>query len=422
MMKPVTKSAGLLKRISKYQDRLLFSDLGLTFGDFSSMVEEEVQQLKDKQSSQVYTHLAPIHFSPQEIAKWSAMLVALLETEHLVCLKSLSDPYQFPSDCLEVLGAGLILKTSGSTSRPKLVYHPISNIALACERFYQFYGERTLTTWQLNLPLNHVGGLSLLLRALYFGLTLAINEDRRVLHPKAQAISLVPTQLSHFLSFSDCPLKDFEFILIGGAPTPQGLFDKATHLNVSYSYGLTESFAAVGGTPVGQPRPAAKFFPGIQGRLVAGRLELKGPGLLHSLLYCDSEGNYQTENYEDKFYPTQDLASLDGQEHFQILGRADQVIISGAEKIDVSEVEALINTHKQLEVSKVIGVPDPKWGEALALFISPYSQELANSLTQLLKSRLGPHYAPKYILPHHKVTHQGIKPSKKDFIAAVKAL
>ncbi len=383
------------------------------------MVKEQMELLAREQAAHVHTHPAPTAFKALEIAQWSAKLVALLETNHLVCLKAQTDPFDFPSESLAELSSGLILKTSGSTSRPKLVYHPITNIWAACERFYQFYQQSALTTWQLNLPLNHVGGLSLLFRALYFGLTVVISENRKLLHPKARAISLVPTQLASLLESSKEQLAQLEFILIGGAPAPRGLKEKALNLPVSYSYGLTESFAAIAGTHLYDPKHARLFAP-ISGRLNEGILELKGPGLLHSLFVWSADNGYQRISYQDQFYPTQDRALLREDGTIEIQGRADQVIISGGEKIDLAEVEALINERQELKVSRVIGIPDPKWGEALALFITPHSDALASELGELLRTTLGPHYAPKFILPFHKIKYDGIKPTREDFIAATK--
>lgn len=419
MMSAVNSPKTLLSIIDHHKDRVLFGDLDLTFRKFSLMVKEQIELLACERGAHVRTHPAPTVFKPKEIAQWSAKLIALLETNHLVCLKAQSDPFDFPSESLAELSSGLILKTSGSTSRPKLVYHPTANITAACDRFYQFYQQSALLTWQLNLPLNHVGGLSLLFRALHFGSTVVISEERKLLHPKARAISLVPTQLAGLLESSPEQLAQLEFILIGGAPAPRGLREKALNLPISYSYGLTESFAAIAGTPLNDPQHA-RLFPQISGRLNEGILELKGPGLLHSLFEWSADGEYQRKIYQDQFYPTQDRALLNKDGTIEIQGRADQVIISGGEKIDLAEVEALINEHQQLEVSRVMGIPDPKWGEALALFITPHSDALASELKELLRTQLGPHFAPKFILPFHEIKHSGIKPTREDFIAATR--
>ncbi len=409
----------LLDILRGHLDKPFFLDLNLTFSDFLREVQSrlELQITSAKKQEEIITLSAPLDFNPQRIYDWAINFVCALLQEKLICLKSEADPYIFANIDFKQLGPGLILKTSGSTSRPKLVYHPFENISKSCERFYQFYQEKILTTWQLNLPLNHVGGLSILLRSIYFGLPLVVNENRKHIHPRAKAISLVPTQLAHFLKASPNSLEALDFILIGGAPAPTGLRKLASNLQVSYSYGLTESFAAIGAAQSNDN--FAKFFPGIEAKLEGNRLFIKGPGLLHKLITTDEREELTYHNFNDQYYPTQDEAILSSEGQFQILGRADQVIISGGEKIDINEVENLINSHVQIEASKVLGAPDSKWGEALAIFISPYTDELAQEISDHLTKKLGPHYRPKIILNLAKVTYKGIKPTKENFLSTI---
>lgn len=403
--------------LNTHSEKIFFYDLSKSFGDFSRSVEGEMEEIRNKGEINEVVLSAPTKFNPELIYSWCTKLVAHLQLGHLICLKSESDPFEFPLFNNELINNGLILKTSGSTSRPKLVYHPCQNIFEATNRFFAFYGDLPKLTWQLNLPLNHVGGLSLFFRALIMGLPLVISEDRSKLHPKARAISLVPTQLSKLLSSeSKTQLMALEFIYIGGAPTPEGLKSQCSSLPISYSYGLTESFASVGATKIGD-RARAFFYPGIKAKLENGVLHLKGSGMLHALINVDS-----IIDYKDRFYETKDEARLWEDGSFEILGRSDQVIISGGEKIDLNEVEVFINKNPALRASKVMGVPHDKWGEALSLFISPYSHNLASELRDTLKSKLGPHYSPKYILNLDEVAHQGIKPTREDFIASTRPL
>lgn len=395
----------------QHASKIAFSDLDITFAEFGQDIQRVMASITHKNSSQLTTLPSPPSFEAREIYQWSCELLALLECGHKVALKSAADPYQFKAADFALLsGPGLILKTSGTSSTPKLVYHPLINAVAAAQRFESFYGELSRLTWQLNLPLHHVGGLSLLFRALTLGHPLVISADRSLIHPQAQAISLVPTQLVRHLENSGPQLSRLSLILIGGAPVSDELKARASTLPISYSYGLTESFAAIGATPVGAPG-RAYFFNGIQARLHAQLLELKGPGLLAGLV---KDGHYQ--DFNNQYYPTLDLARLLPDGSFEILGRSDQVIISGGEKIDLSEVETHLQKIKGLELLKAIGVPSIEWGEMLVIFAWPISESIKSAIADTLTQQLGPHYRPKFIFCYPQQTNHGIKLGKSDFI------
>lgn len=403
----------LLQIIKSHASRPLFEDVGVTFADFLNLIKKERELMGPSSSPSLVILNSPSSFETHIICSWSAKLIAHLSLGHLIALKSESDAYQFLKDdfaALSDLGAGFLLKTSGSTSSPKIVYHPLENAFAAARRFHEFYGEHALTTWQLNLPLHHVGGLSLLMRSLFFGRSLVSHSNRKEIHPQAQAISLVPTQLSYFLEHSPRRLESLKLILIGGASTPLGLRERAHDLCISYSYGLTESFAAIGGTRLASSDDRAFFFPGVQAKIEDHCLCLKGPGFLHSLI---KEG--KIIQYQNQYYSTQDRAILNSDQSFEILGRDDQVIISGAEKIDLSEVESVVSKMSEIEAARAIGAKSNKWGEALVLFVSPYSESLNKKITEHLKNELGAHYGPKLFVDFSKLNYQGIKPSTADF-------
>lgn len=395
----------------EHAPKVAFSDLDITFAQLGEDIRK-VMALESHQSELAFTTLtSPASFDPLEIYDWCCRLLALLESGHIVGLKSANDPYNFQATHFKSLSApGLILKTSGSTSTPKLVYHPLANAMAAARRFESFYGELSRLCWQLNLPLHHVGGLSLLFRSLTLGHPLVITSNRSQIHARAQAISLVPTQLVRLLEHSPAQLENLKFILIGGASVSDELKARARSLPISYSYGLTESFAVIGATRVGAPERAF-FFEGIQARLQGQLLELKGTGFLAGLI---KDGHYQ--DFSSRYYPSSDLAQLHEDGSFEILGRSDEVIVSGGEKIDLSEVEQQLRKIKGLDLIKAIGVPSTEWGEMLVIFTWPHNEAIRGTINDTLALQLGHHYRPKFILCYPLQTNHGIKLSKNDFI------
>lgn len=389
-----------LEWCQQHSDKIAFHDLEISYLDLGQAIRARLESITPRK----FTSLeSPSSFQPQAVHDWIVDLLAYIESGHVVGLKAPNDPFTFPS--LDVTGPGLILKTSGSSQAPKLVFHPWKNAIDAAHRFQSFFENQSEITWQLNLPLHHVGGLSLFIRSLVFGSGLVVSADRNVIHPKASAISLVPTQLQRLLQEKDQRLKELRLILIGGAPTSAKLKSDCKDLAVSYSYGLTESFAAIGATKL-HSHDMAFFFEGIHARINSqGVLELKGPGMLDSLIASDGK----VTSYRNSYYPTNDIAKINGNGTFEILGRADQVIISGGEKIHLYEVEALLHHLSEVEFVRAIGVPHPDWGEALGLFLAPNTPELQQNIQQKLEKALGRYSKAKYFFDYPQTIGSGIK-------------
>lgn len=391
----------------QHSDRIAFFDLGVSYLDLAQAIRAQMKTISPEDFKVLES---PSNFVPQEIYEWCVIFLAHLESGHVVALKTPNDPYTFSP--LELKGPGLLLKTSGSAQAPKLVFHPWKNAIDAAYRFQSFFENQAEIIWQLNLPLHHIGGLSLFLRSLIFGSGLVVSSDRKTIHPMAQAISLVPTQLQRLLREIPERLKELDLILIGGAPASTKLKAECAALSVSYSYGLTESFAAVGASRIGQS-DRAYFFKGIEAHISAqGILELKGCGMLDSLITNDG----QIVDHRDSYYPTNDMAKINTDRSFEILGRADQVIISGGEKIHLYEIETLLNHMEGVEFVKAIGIPHKDWGEALGLFIAPNTVPMQQKIQQKLEMALGKHSKAKYFFEYPLTTGPGIKLSKEHFL------
>jgi O-succinylbenzoic acid--CoA ligase len=297
-----------------------------------------------------------------------------------------------------------ILFTSGSSGTPKGVELSRAAFVASAAASAANLGWRPDDRWLLSLPYAHVGGLSVLTRCLIDRRTVVIAPLPRfepsavmatVEEQRVTLMSLVPTQLDRVLA-QDPPLAPpptLRALLLGGAPAAASLLRTAAAKGwpVLTTYGLTEACSQVAtqrpGTPPDAATGSGPCLPGVEVRLDSGVIALRGPMLLTRYLPA---GEYGPPCDAAGWFRTSDLGRLDEQGHLHVLGRADQVIVSGGEKIAPAEVEAALLAHPAVAAACVFGVPDPVWGQAVAAAIQPVAgqglkeQELRLHLAQTL--------------------------------------
>src|SRR4051794_35702906 len=243
-----------------------------------------------------------------------------------------------------------VMHTSGSTAAPKEVSLTFGNwlwsalgsgVALGVDP-----GER----WLSALPLNHVGGLSIVVRSAIYATTALVHErwdtERvlRALHEEdVTIVSLVPTTLQRLL---DAGLREppaLRTVLLGGAPIPPALAERAraAGVDVTETYGLTETCSQV--TTGGPPLFCTRVRIADDEEIVVSGPTVAGGGELH----------------------TGDLGELDERGHLRVTGRKADTIITGGENVAPAEVEAVLLEHPAVAEAAVHGRPDPEWGEAV---------------------------------------------------------
>jgi len=279
--------------------------------------------------------------------------------------------------------------SSGSTGRPKLV--DLSRRAfLALSRAdAERVPPRALDRALLCLPLSHVGGLSVVTRSLAArrccvafragsaGLLGSVPELARCLvEERITLLSLVPAVLSRLLRdagelATQAPLRA---LLLGGQACSAELFAAAREraLPVLTSYGLTETcsqastlaFPPPASVPLKQGVVGVGFpLPGVEVRVVRGLIEVRGPTLFSGYLGAEAPLN------GDGFFETGDRGELDPELGLFVFGRESELIISGGENVDPSEVEHALLACTGVEAALVFGVPHPEFGEQVAAAI-----------------------------------------------------
>jgi fatty-acyl-CoA synthase len=101
--------------------------------------------------------------------------------------------------------------------------------------------------------------------------------------------------------------------------------------------------------------------------------------------------------FEDGFFKTGDLAEIDDEGYYTIVGRAGDLIRSGGEWVSPAEVEAVLHGHPALSDAAVVGLPDPDWGQVVTAFVVPRDGESVTleSLREFCRGSLAPHKHPR---------------------------
>jgi o-succinylbenzoate---CoA ligase len=288
-------------------------------------------------------------------------------------------------------GTAAVVVTSGSTGRPKgvvLGHHALTSSAAAtAARIGQRPGDR----WLCCLPLSHIAGLQILVRARLGGHDPVVHSrfDPAAIAAVAETgaanlVSLVPTMLVRLLD-AGIDLSGFRTVLLGGSAPPIGVLERAREagVHVTVTYGMTETCGGCvyDGVPLD----------GVEVATTADdRIRIRGPVLLDGY-----RGSAQPAVLDaDGWFTTSDLGRWE-EGRLVVLGRADDVIITGGENVVATQVEAALADHPAVADVAVIGRADPEWGERVVAVVVPVGDPPSKEeLRAHARSRL-----PRYAVP-----------------------
>jgi O-succinylbenzoic acid--CoA ligase len=254
----------------------------------------------------------------------------------------------------------LVVNTSGSTGSPKSVALSSSALIASTNSSNKYLGATPGDSWSLLLPTSHIAGLNVLIRATSLG-TRVIDNRNKDEYIDADFISIVPTQLHKALTADDKLLEHLtaaEAVLVGGAALSEKMKKEAAskHVKIITTYGMTE----MSGGCVYNQKPLA----GVEVKISSeGLVELSGPMLASG--YLDKDGSITSE-FESGWFKSSDLGEFSNGV-LKILGRSDDVIISGGEKISLLEVEESIKKIFPEVQIITFSLVDDKWGDKLCL-------------------------------------------------------
>ncbi|MEV2271554.1 AMP-binding protein [Nonomuraea africana] len=283
----------------------------------------------------------------------------------------------------------VVIATSGSTGTPKGVMLTAAALrtsaASSLRRLEASPGDR----WLCCLPPSHVSGLQVLVRSLLSGTDPIIHErfdPAAVAVSGAEHVSLVPTQL-HRLMERGADLSVFRTILLGGAAARPGLLEAAREAGAKIvtTYGSSET----SGGCVYDGRPLYNVDLKIRDD---GRILVSGP-----VLFSGYRFGAAGAPLEGGWFVTSDLGSIESG-RLTVLGRADDVINTGGEKVVAASVAAVLARHPEIADVAVVGRPHPEWGEAVVAVIVPRDPATVPTLDQLRaysRDRLPAYAAPR---------------------------
>jgi O-succinylbenzoic acid--CoA ligase len=269
-----------------------------------------------------------------------------------------------PDEPLEYDDTALVVPTSGSTGEPKGVLLSAAALtASATATAARLGGDGR---WLLALPPTHIAGLQVLIRSLLAGTAPVVLDGdfaaaTAVLGSGRRYTSLVPTQLRRLLDATDslAALTTYDAVLIGGAAAPPALVAQALDAGVKVvtTYGMSETSGGCvyDGVPLD----------GVQVDVVDGVVRLGGPVLASGYRL---RPDLTATSFVDGWFTTNDLGVIE-QGRVRVLGRADDVVVTGGEKVAPAAVEAALSTHPAVAEAVVVGVPDTEWGQRVVAVV-----------------------------------------------------
>ena len=264
-------------------------------------------------------------------------------------------------------GVAAVVATSGTGATPKLVELGADAIAWSAEATSRSLDAGPGDRWLCCVPTHGEAGLAVVARAGRTGLPVEVHDrfDPAAVAGaagRATLVSLVPTQLRRLLAVGDQAAR-FRRVLLGGGPVPAALAADAAARGVQVvrTYGLTETFGGMAHD--GHPLAGAEVGSDPEGELL-----VRGP-----MLFRRYRGDpaRTAAALRDGWLHTGDLGRIGPDGRVTVLGRRDDLVISGGVNVHPDEVEAVLATHPGVAEVAVAGRADPEWGQRVTAVVVP---------------------------------------------------
>lgn len=321
--------------------------------------------------------------------------------------------------------------TSGTTTgTPKIVPLKRRQMLFAAKASANNFKPRKNHFWLLCLPLNHIGGISIILRSLLYGSAIFRMKS---FHPKMittfltenklfQAASLVPTMLKQLLERSGFFVhQNFKAILLGGGPIDTKLVKECRNKGIPLvpSYGMTETCAQIAANPI--LKPSGTYGPlksvgtvlepnEIQIRdennnpvsiNTTGEIWVKGPQVFDGYLNLDNKNFFD----DRKWFRTGDFGYFNANNQLFIDSRRSDRIVTGGENVSPFEVESKIKELTDIKEAAVFGITDEEWGQKVVAAIVTKNEATITSasIKEYLRQEMADYKIPKEIIQVDKL-------------------
>lgn len=290
-------------------------------------------------------------------------------------------------EAFDASASGLVMFTSGSSGTPKAAFLPWACLMGSADAANDALGFDARGAWQMVLPMCHVGGFQILVRALLSGGSCLVYEryqPRRILNDalsfRVTHISVVDKILADLLANDhDKVISYYSCILLGGAELNHKTIKAALRAkaNVYASYGMTETASLIAAAPVTRNfEGGLKVLPGYDVRVMrpdeegVGQLHVAGPGIFEGYL------NARKASSVDGYFVTGDRARIGRNGLLYVYARTEDLIISGGENIYPAEIRDVLISLPGVKDAYVFGTADETWGYRPVAFVeADYSPE-----------------------------------------------
>lgn len=292
-----------------------------------------------------------------------------------------------------------ILYTSGTTGQPKGAIITYGMQWWNAVGSALNLGHNLDDRWLACLPLYHIGGLTILMRSVIYGISVMVHErfdpvriNRSIMEDGITIISVVAVMLQRMLADLETNRSQARYpttlrcVLLGGGPAPFPLLEACIlrGVPVVQTYGLTEACSqAVTLSPqdavrklgsAGRPLPSVKLRIMHENRLALagepGEIMLQGPTITPG--YVDRP-EATAQAWQDGWFATDDIGYLDKDGYLFVLDRRADLIISGGENVYPAEIESVLLSHPGVKEAGVCGQADSSWGQVPVAFVVPHA-------------------------------------------------
>jgi fatty-acyl-CoA synthase len=307
----------------------------------------------------------------------------------------------------------LIVYTSGTTGRPKGAV--LTQSALLWNGFNSIHAhdlgqsDHVLTA----LPFFHVGGLNIqTLPALQAGASVTLHRRfdpgqwlSDVAGRRPTISLLVPTAMQAVIghpAWAATDLSSLKMLNAGSMVIPDSLL-RAFHeraIPVGQVYGCTETapvaIVLLKEDALRKAGSAGKAATHCEVKLVDGEIWVRGPNVMRG--YWNDPAGTAAALTADGWFKTGDLARVDEDGYYWVVGRSKDVVISGGENIYPAELENVLADCPQIAEAAVVGVEDPKWGEAACACIVRKGGLDEAAVLALFRDRLAKYKHPRRVV------------------------
>lgn len=327
---------------------------------------------------------------------------------------------------IDLAATEAIIYTSGTTGQPKGVLVTYGMHWWSAIGSLLNMGQSADDCWLACLPLFHIGGLSILMRNVIYGMRVRIHErfdaetiNELLLHEQISIISVVAVMLGRMLSSLGSQSETGRYpptlrcVLLGGGPAPQHLLEDCAlrDIPVMQTYGMTESCSQAATLApedalrklgsAGRPLPSLQMQIMLDDRVLPagepGEIMLRGPTITPGYA---GQPEATAAAFHGGWFATGDFGYLDEQGYLYVLDRRRDLIISGGENVYPAEVEAALLEHPAVLEAGVCGIPSETWGQVPVAFVvlrEGGSTPTEDDLLEYLAMRLARYKRPQRI-------------------------